>query len=50
MSITENLNKARVTEMNIARETYGFKNVWSQDGQILYTHANNRNMIMVVYD
>ena len=22
--------------MKIARETYGFKNVWSQDGKILY--------------
>ena len=36
--------------MKVARETYGFKNVWSQDGKILYTDANDRNEIKVFYD
>ena len=33
VSITENLTKKRIIEMNVARETYGFKNVWSQNGK-----------------
>ena len=45
ISITNNLTKKRITEMKIARETYGFKNVWSQDGKILYIDANDRNKI-----
>ena len=36
--------------MKIARETYGFKNVWSRDGKILYTDANDRNKIKAFYD
>ena len=50
ISITENLTKKRITEMKIARETYNFKKVWSQDGKILYTDANDRNKIKVFYD
>ena len=50
VSITENLTEKRITEMKVARETYGFKNVWSQDGKILYTDANDRNKIKVFYD
>ena len=50
VSITENLTKKRITEMKVARETYGFKNVWSQDGKILYTDANDRNKIKVFYN
>ena len=44
-STTENLTKNRITEMKVARETYSFKNVWSQDGKILYTDANDRNKV-----
>ena len=33
VSITENLTKKIITEMEVARETYGFKNGWSQDGK-----------------
>ena len=36
--------------MKITQETYGFKNVCSQGGKILYTGANNRNKIKVFYD
>ena len=50
VSITENLTEKRITEMKVARETYGFKNVWSQDGKILYTDANDRNKIKVFYN
>ena len=34
MSITESPTKRRVVELKKAREMHGFKNVWSQDGQI----------------
>ena len=50
VSITENLTEKRITEMKVARETYGFKNVWSQDGKILNTDANYRNKIKVFPD
>ena len=50
VTITENLTKNIIIEMKVARETYGFKNVWSQDGKILYTDANDRNKIKVFYD
>ena len=49
VSITENLIKKRITEMKLARETYGFKNIWSQDEKILYTDANDRSKIKVFY-
>ena len=43
--LTVNLPKKIITETKIARETYGFKNVWTQDGKILYTDANDRKKI-----
>ena len=49
-STTENLTEKRITEMKVAQQTYSFKNVWSQDGKILYTDANDRNKIKVFYD
>ena len=36
--------------MKIARKTYGFKNAWSQDGEILYIDANDKNKVKVSYD
>ena len=50
VSITENLTKNIIIEMKVTRETYGFKNVWSQDGKMLYIDANDRNKIKVFYD
>ena len=34
VSITESLTKDRITELNEARETYDFRNVWNSDGKI----------------
>ena len=45
VSITENLTKKRITQMKVARKTYGFKNVWSQEGKVLYTEANDRKRL-----
>ena len=50
VSITENLIKKRIAEMKVARETYGFKNGWSQDTKILHTDENDRNKIKIFYD
>ena len=36
--------------MKVARETYGFKNFWLQDGKILYIDANDRDKIKVFSD
>ena len=36
--------------MKVTRETYGCKNIWSQDGKISYTDANDRIKIKVFYD
>ena len=29
---------------------YGFKNVWAQDGKVLFSDVNYRNKIKVFYD
>ena len=36
ISITENLTGYQMSVLNEAREKFGFKNVWTYDGQILY--------------
>ena len=36
MSITESLTGLRMSKLKEARDEFGFRNVWSTDGQILY--------------
>ena len=50
MSISLSLTKRRVVELKKLREIYGFKNVWSQDGKILFSDVNDRNKVKVFYD
>ena len=50
VSITESLTKRRVVELKKAIEMYGFKNVWSQGGKILFSDVNDRNKVKVFYD
>ena len=50
VSITESLTKRRVVELKKAREMHGFKNVWSQDGKILFSDVNDKNKVKVFYD
>ena len=50
VSITKSLIKIRVVELKKAREIYGFKNVCSQDGKILFSDVNARNKVKVFYD
>ena len=44
------MTKNRIIEIKIVRENCGFEDVWSQDGKLLYTDANDRNKIKVFYD
>ena len=46
-SITESLTTKRIGQLNDAREKYGFNNVWSYDGKILYKLSNE---VKVYYD
>ena len=50
VSITESLTKRRVVELKKAREIYGFKNVWSQDGKNFFSDVNDRNKVKIFYD
>ena len=36
MSITESLTGLRMSKLKVARDEFGFRNVWSTDGRILY--------------
>ena len=40
ISITESLTGYRLSVINEAREKFGFKNVWTYDGRILYKDNN----------
>ena len=46
-TITKSLTTKRIGKLNDAREKYGFNNVWSYDGKILY---NVNNEVKVYYD
>ena len=46
-TITERLTRKRIGQLNDAREKYGFNNVWSYDGKILYKINNE---VKVYYD
>ena len=37
LSITESLTTFRMKKLNNARETFGFRNVWTVDGRIFYS-------------
>ena len=41
ISIAENLTGYRMNTLNEAREKFGFRNVWTYDGRILYKDSNN---------
>ena len=50
VSITESLTKD-MTKLNEAKETYGFRNVWTSDGKILFKEEKNpSNKPLVYYD
>ena len=50
ISITENLTGYRMSVLNEAREKFGFKNVWTYDGRILYKDNNDGQKIKIYYE
>ena len=46
-TITKSLTRKKIGQLNDAREKYGFNNVWSYDGKILYKINNE---VKVYYD
>ena len=46
-TITKSFTTKRISQLNDAREKYGFNNVWSYDGKILYKINNE---VKVYYD
>ena len=50
ISVKESLTKTRIEKLQKAREEHSFRNVWSNDGKILYTDVNEHNRVKVFYD
>ena len=51
VSITESLAKDRMAKRNKARESYGFRNVWTSDSKIFFKGEKNpSNKPLVYYD
>ena len=49
VSITESLRKECMAKLNEARETYGFRNVWTCDGKIFFKDLKNPSSKPLVY-
>ena len=49
VSITESLTKDCIAKLNEARETYGFRNVWTSDGKIFFKDEKNPSSKPLVY-
>ena len=50
ISITESLTKTRMEKLQKAGEEHSFRNVWTNDGKILYIDINDHNRVKVFYD
>ena len=50
ISVTEDLTKTRMEQLQKTREEHSFRNVWSNDGKILNTDINDNNRVKVFYD
>ena len=50
ISITENLTGCQISILNEAREKFGFKNLWTYDGRILYKANNDGQKIKIYYE
>ena len=44
ISITESLTAFRMSKLAEAREKYGFLNVWTSDGRVLYKDGGKVNL------
>ena len=50
ISITESLTGYQMTVLNEARQKFGFKNVWTYNGRIIYKHNNDGQKIKIYYE
>ena len=50
ISFTENLTGYRMGVLNEAREKFGFKNIWTYDGWIMYKDNNDGQKIKIYYE
>ena len=50
INITENLTGYRMSVLNKAREKFGFKNVWTYDGRILFKANNDGQKTKIYYE
>ena len=50
ISITESLTKTRMEKLQKAGEEHSFRDVWTNDGKILYIDINDHNRVKVFYD
>ena len=50
ISVTESLTKTRMEKLQKGRKEQSFRNVWSNDGKILYIDVNDRNRVKVFCD
>ena len=48
-SIKESLTKDRMAKLNETRETYGFRNVWTNDGKIFFKDEKNPSSKPLAY-
>ena len=48
--MTENLTGHQMSILNEAREKFGFMNVWTYDGQILYKDNNDGQKVKIYYE
>ena len=46
----QSLSRYRMSVLNEAREKYGFKNVWTYNGRILYKDNSDGQKIKIYYD
>ena len=49
VSITKSLTKDRMAKLNEAKETYGFRNVWTRDGKIFFKDEKNPSSKLLVH-
>lgn len=48
VAITENLTKRRLAALNVAKTTYGLKNVWTQEGRIMAKDKDDKKIYVKI--
>ena len=48
VSIMESLNEFRMKKLTNARETFSFRNVWTEDGRIFYSENGSQHAKFII--